>query len=382
MVIVCDLDGVVWLGDEAISGSADAIADLRAAGHRVLFVSNNSFAPVREVEDKLAGFAIPAAGDVLTSAMAAARLVGRGERVLLAGGPGAREELERRGALVVDEGPCDAVVVGFHRDFDYEELRRASSAVRAGARLIGTNGDATYPTPDGEIPGGGAILAAVATAAGVEATVAGKPCPPMADLVRSVVGHQGDLVMVGDRPDTDGRFAAVLGARFVHVLSGVRTGHDGDVPAVWLTAPDLRAAVPRLMAMAARESVPSKKKSSGSPASSAKDRAEGVVHDLKQTGESSLDELGQRVDAARAELRQAAEHVMATVQREITEQITGRSLVTRADLGRLEAKVDALAASVRALDRRMAKVAPAPKKPSKAPAATGEKKASARRPER
>ncbi len=245
-VVVCDLDGVIWLADTAIDGAADAVAALRAAGYRLLFVTNNSFAPVAEVERKLASMGVPAAGEVVTSAMAAAQLVDAGARVMLAGGPGAREELEHRQARIVESGPVDVVVVGFHRTFDYDELTRCAAAVRAGARLIGTNGDATYPTPAGEIPGGGAILAAVATAGGVAPVVAGKPHEPMATLVRTRVG-EAPLVMVGDRLDTDGLFAERLGARFVHVLSGVRPRvPDGLRPNVWLEAADLAAAVPRL----------------------------------------------------------------------------------------------------------------------------------------
>ena len=84
--VLCDLDGVIWLGDEPIAGAADAIASLRAAGATVLFVSNNSFAPIADVEAKLAGFGIAAQGDVLTSAQAGALLVQPGERVVLCGG--------------------------------------------------------------------------------------------------------------------------------------------------------------------------------------------------------------------------------------------------------------------------------------------------------
>ena len=237
---------MIWLAEKAIDGSVEAVAAVRAAGHRVLFVSNNSFSPVRDVERKLSDFGVPAAGDVVTSAMAAARLVHPGERVFVAGGPGVREEVERRGGVLVDATPCDVVIVGFHRDFDYAELQRTSTAVRQGARLIGTNGDATYPTPDGEIPGGGAILAAVATAAGAVPTVAGKPHEAMVGLVREVAGGTPEIV-VGDRLDTDGRFAAALGARFVHVLSGVLNVGDGPDVAVWRTAADLGAAVPQLL---------------------------------------------------------------------------------------------------------------------------------------
>ena len=153
MTVVLDLDGVVWLADRPIPGAADAVGRLRAGGHRVVFVTNNSFSPVTDVEQKLAGFGIPAAGDVLTSAVAAARLVKHGERVFLCAGPGAAEAVAAAGGRAVTDGDADAVVVGFHTSFDYDELRRACTAVRRGARLIGTNDDHTYPTPGRADPG-------------------------------------------------------------------------------------------------------------------------------------------------------------------------------------------------------------------------------------
>jgi len=248
--VICDLDGVIWLSDRPIAGGAEAVARVRAAGDRVLFVTNNSFSPVADVEAKLARFGIPAAGDVVTSAQAAAGLVTAGDRVLLAGGPGAAEALSQAGARILsadlDGAEADVVVVGFHRSFDYEGMRRASSAARGGARLIGTNDDATFPTPGGEIPGAGAILAGIAFAAGVEPVVAGKPNPPMADLVRRRLGGVDELVLVGDRLDTDGRFARVLGARFALVLSGVTGAGDRIEPPADLVAADLGAVVDAL----------------------------------------------------------------------------------------------------------------------------------------
>jgi 4-nitrophenyl phosphatase len=242
-----DLDGVVWLSGVAIPGSVEAIARLRSAGERVVFVTNNSSARVGDQEAKLAAIGIPAEGDVLTSAMAAAQLLEPGETALVAGGPGIDEALRARGVTPVREGDADAVVVGFHLDFDFERLRIASGAVRAGARLIGTNDDATYPTPAGEIPGGGAILAAVAYASSTEPVVAGKPFLPMAEAVRALVGD-GRHVMVGDRPSTDGLFARRLGATFGLVLSGVTTAADLPVePAPDVVGVDLAELVDQVL---------------------------------------------------------------------------------------------------------------------------------------
>ncbi|MCK8659565.1 hypothetical protein, partial [Pseudomonas umsongensis] len=130
----------------------------------------------------------PAEGDVLSSAMAAALLLDPGARALVCGGPGVVEALTARGVEVVEDGPVDAVVVGLTQDLSYDLLLRASTAVRDGARFIATNTDPTYPTPGGLTPGGGAIVAAVATAAGGAPEVAGKPHPAMAALVRASVG--------------------------------------------------------------------------------------------------------------------------------------------------------------------------------------------------
>ncbi|MDP1820871.1 MAG: HAD-IIA family hydrolase [Acidimicrobiales bacterium] len=244
-----DLDGVIWLADQPIPGAVDAVEALRAAGEEVVFCTNLSSRPVGEAEQKLARIGIPAEGAVLTSAMAAAMLIEPGERVLVCAGPGVDEALLARGAVPVRQGPADAVVVGLHLDFDYGRLEAASTAVRGGARLIGTNGDPTYPTLDGLVPGGGAILAAVATASGVEPVVAGKPHPPMVELVRDRLGEDG--TMVGDRMDTDGELARALGYRFVLVLSGSTSAApspaDGGHVVPDLVADDLAAAVTALL---------------------------------------------------------------------------------------------------------------------------------------
>lgn len=222
--VLCDLDGVVWLARQPIPGAVDAIARLRASGKRVLFVTNNSMALLADQEHALARLGVPAVGDVVTSAQAGASLVEAGERVLVAGAAGLVEAVEARGATVVPEGPADVVVVGLHHDFDYRRLHAASAAVRAGARFVATNDDPTFPTPDGEIPGAGSIVAAIATAAGTTAMVTGKPHAPMAAIVADRCGPEfrpERAIVVGDRPSTDGCFARALGCRFALVRSGV-----------------------------------------------------------------------------------------------------------------------------------------------------------------
>jgi ribonucleotide monophosphatase NagD (HAD superfamily) len=176
-------------------------------------------------------------------------------RVLVCGGQGLIEEVRTSGAETVVayekrpiSGNFDAVVVGFHREFDFQVLADALTAVRGGALLIGSNYDPTYPTPDGPIPGGGSIVAAIEKATGVTALITGKPCAPMAGLVRDMCPgiDVADMVMVGDRDDTDGAFARTLGCRFALVLSGVTPdsrGVDADI-----VAPALAGIVQHLLA--------------------------------------------------------------------------------------------------------------------------------------
>ncbi|HVM08778.1 MAG TPA: HAD-IIA family hydrolase [Acidimicrobiales bacterium] len=227
MTWLLDLDGVVWLAEDAIPGSAEAIAHLRGRGERVVFLTNNSSATIDDYLAKLDRVGIPtAAGDLITSAQAAASLVEPGETALVCAGPGVEQALQARGARTVRRGRADAVVVGWHRDFDFDRLTAAFDAVIAGARLIGTNDDATYPTPAGPLPGGGSILAAVSYATGVEPVVAGKPFGPVVELLQDRVPDPE--IMVGDRPTTDGLLAHRIGVPFALVLSGVTSA--GSVP--------------------------------------------------------------------------------------------------------------------------------------------------------
>jgi HAD superfamily hydrolase (TIGR01450 family) len=241
---VIDLDGVVWRGRDPIPGSAQAIARLQADGRQVVFASNNSSYTAAQLEAKLNEHGIHSLGHAVTSSQAASHLLRPGETVLVIGEAGVVEAVEAAGAVVRPEGPVDTVIVGITPRFDYAMLRRAARALHAGARLIATNTDSTFPGPDGLDPGNGSLVAAVATAGGRQPeAVAGKPNAPMANLIRSRYGVGG--VMVGDRADTDGQFAQALGYDFALVLSGVVTEADLPVePAPRWLAADLAHLLP------------------------------------------------------------------------------------------------------------------------------------------
>jgi HAD superfamily hydrolase (TIGR01450 family) len=239
---VLDLDGVIRLGDRPIPGAAEAVAMLRSTGAEVVFATNNAYRRIGDQEASLEEMGIPAAGAVVGAAEAGARLLAPGERVLVVGGPGLHEQVEARGCETVEGGPCDVVISGLDRELRYEDLRRATLAIRGGARWVLTNPDRTFPTPRGLEPGAGAIGAAIAAATGAEPEIGGKPEGAMVGLIRERLGRDG--IVVGDRLDTDGRFADALGYRFALVLTGVTTGRDLPVdPAPWAVADDLLALV-------------------------------------------------------------------------------------------------------------------------------------------
>ncbi len=245
----------MWRGDTPVAGSIGAIGRLRAAGKRVLFLTNNSSADIAGYVAKMGRMGLVAdPADVCTSAQAAALVVQPGETALVCGGIGIVESLTAVGVRCVrnHEPGIDVVVAGWHRDFTFDRLTEAFMALRSGARLVGTNDDPTYPTADGELPGGGAIVAAIAYAAGVDAIFAGKPHEPSAQLIFSRLGWSADpthdqrssLIMVGDRPSTDGGMAITLGAQFALVLSGVTSSADLPVkPTPNVVAADLAALV-------------------------------------------------------------------------------------------------------------------------------------------
>jgi phosphoglycolate/pyridoxal phosphate phosphatase family enzyme len=225
--VMCDLDGVVYRGDQAVPGAAEALARIRSRGTRVVFCTNNSRPTVGQYVEKLASMGIEAApDDLVTSAVVTAEVLAEqgydGRRVLVVGGDGVREALAAMGAGLCEASPADAVVVGWDPSFTYEKMKEAAKAVRNGAALVATNTDAAFPAPGGELwPGAGAIVSSIEVAAGASAEVMGKPHAPMMDAIARRLGGSGAIAAIGDRPETDLAGAAARGWKTILVLSGV-----------------------------------------------------------------------------------------------------------------------------------------------------------------
>jgi HAD superfamily hydrolase (TIGR01457 family) len=246
--ILLDLDGVLFRGGDAIPGAAETIASLRAAGRRVVFVTNNAARTPDQVVAHLASVGIEAAIDeVETSALVTATLLAdRGiRRVAIIGEQGLRSALIDRGIEIAagDTGSPEAVAVGWDRSVDWDALRRAAIAIERGAAFVATNPDTSYPAPDGlRWPGAGAIVAALVATTGIEPEVVGKPAAPLLEAALRRAGG-GIPLVVGDRLDTDIEGATRLGWDSLLVLTGISTKDDldGSTATPTFVGEDLRA---------------------------------------------------------------------------------------------------------------------------------------------
>ena len=228
-----DLDGVLWRGGTAIEGAAEAVKQLREAGRKCLFCTNNSSRTTAHFVEKLKDIGIEAEEeDILTSSWVTAHyLSGHFTGPFLTyviGEDGIRSALQKIGAHVVPDSDLDGiqhvdcVVVGIDRQFDYQKLANAQKLIMNGALFIATNRDGSFPLEDGVAPGGGSVVAAVEVASGTPPVTVGKPRPVMIDLAMQKLNvKQGEVAMVGDRLDTDIVCARRAGVTAVCITTGV-----------------------------------------------------------------------------------------------------------------------------------------------------------------
>ncbi len=251
---VFDLDGTVYLGEAALPGAVETIAELRRRGGRVLFVSNKPLYPRQNYADKLTRLGIPAgADDVITSAYVLARYLALHApelRYYVVGEANLVAELEAQGLHVAGElaeqdpqevirpDGIDAVVVAFDRTLDYRKLNTAYQALRGGARYFATNGDKTCPMPDGDLPDAGATLAALLQISGRwPELIAGKPSTVILQAALERLGLPAErCLMAGDRLETDIRMGHDAGMMTAVALTGVTTRADAEQAS---PAPDL-----------------------------------------------------------------------------------------------------------------------------------------------
>jgi phosphoglycolate/pyridoxal phosphate phosphatase family enzyme len=233
--VILDLDGVIYRGQTAVAGAEETVGWLSENSYQVYYFTNNSTKTRESYVELLAGYGLATDVEhVVTSAsLTAQHFSDNGllpATALVVGEGGLAEELRRIGVRVVrrrGKRPIDFVVVGMDRRFTYRKLHEAQQAIRAGATFIATNTDATYPVEDNVIPGGGSIVAAVATAAQQEPLLIGKPSARAGELITHHAGVKPtEALMVGDRLETDIEMGRRAGLWTCLVLTGISRAEE------------------------------------------------------------------------------------------------------------------------------------------------------------
>ncbi len=250
MLLLVDLDGVVYRGAQPVPGVAAVLTARAAAGDEVVYVTNNSMWYRADYVTRLSAMGAPVTPDRIVSSARATALYLRDlqppvRRVLVVGAAGLVHELQDVGLEVENSGDAaerwtangrdaeaatgkvDAVIVGLDLEFTYARLAVAAEAVRAGARFIATNRDPVYPLEHGLMPGAGSVVAAVETASGVTPVSIGKPGTLLLEVAAHALGHNvSEAVMIGDSMVTDIPAAIAVGARSILMLTGITTADE------------------------------------------------------------------------------------------------------------------------------------------------------------
>lgn len=247
--LILDMDGVLWRGDQPLADLEDIFFQLKEMDLRVMAVTNNSTKTPAVYLDKLSQFGVVLeTWQVLNSSEAAANYLEerfpQGGPVYVVGENGLNQALKEKGfyhqsEIGKEEDSILAVVAGMDRELTYRKIERAAKLIRSGIPFIGTNPDKTFPTPEGLSPGAGVVLKAIETASGVKPLIMGKPRSEIFQAALDRLGCSSEeVLMIGDRLETDIRGAQLAGCRTGLVFSGVTTRKEGEN---FRPPPDLKA---------------------------------------------------------------------------------------------------------------------------------------------
>lgn len=242
--LICDLDGVLYRGEQPIPGAAETVDRLRRGGIRVAFVTNNAAETVEQRLVSMQALGIHATPEeLITSAVVTAEYLAaegwKDSAAFMIGKDGLRHALAGAGIRITDGSDAhrpDLVVVASDDRFTFDAMSAAATFVREGAHFVAANDDATYPAPDGLLPGAGAIVASIVTASGRTPVVIGKPHRPMMEAAARRLEGCRRIAVVGDQPATDLAGGREMGWATVLVLSGVT---DAEEAASLGPSPDL-----------------------------------------------------------------------------------------------------------------------------------------------
>ena len=253
--LILDMDGVLWHDNEPIGELPAIFNQIRALGLKFVLATNNSTKTIDEYLQKLSGFGVLLeAWQIVTSAESTLDYLQEtspnADTLYIFGSNSLKESARQRGYNVLEDDDAttkaDYVLVGLDVNLTYNKISNAAKKIREGATFIATNTDATFPAPQGLIPGAGTMVTAVQTASGTKPTTIGKPEPYLYRSAIKVMNLEPkDVLCVGDRLDTDILGAQNAGFQSALVLSGVSTPEDLDRwnPKPNLVASDLTALI-------------------------------------------------------------------------------------------------------------------------------------------
>ncbi|MBP8998101.1 MAG: HAD-IIA family hydrolase [Anaerolineaceae bacterium] len=231
--LILDMDGVLWRESEPIGNLARVFSWINSHHLDYILATNNATKTPQKYQEKLAGFGVEIPLEkIINSAMAVAYLLKQrfpdGGGVYIIGENGLTEALEQAG-FFSSEDDCIAVVASMDRGINFEKLKKATLLIRNGVPFYATNPDRTFPTPEGLIPGAGAIIGSLEISTDVTPIIAGKPNPTLYEFALKRLGTSPvETLVIGDRLETDIQGAQGLGCRTGLVLSGISTQEEAE----------------------------------------------------------------------------------------------------------------------------------------------------------
>ncbi len=241
--IILDMDGVLWRGSETIGDLPAIFSKMKQRNWKVILATNNATRSIAQYIEKFDNLGVSLeTWQVINSGQAAAHYLKQhypqGGPLYIIGEEGLISTMAEAGFYHSEDHPL-GVLAGLNRQLTYEMLRKACLLIRSGVPFYGTNPDATFPSPEGLIPGAGTVIGAIEIASGIKAHLMGKPSPEMYRVaLERLNALPSEILVIGDRLDTDIAGGQLLGCLTGMVLSGVSTLEDAHQ---WTPPPDIIA---------------------------------------------------------------------------------------------------------------------------------------------
>jgi HAD superfamily hydrolase (TIGR01458 family) len=219
-----DLDGVLYVGNRAVEGAAEAIGLLKNLKYQIRFISNTTRKSRRSIVERLVemGFIIREE-DIFTPALAARAYMkntGKQNGYLLI-----TKDVEQdfgHAEVPTPHERTDCVIIGDAGEgITYFSLNAAFRHLMDGAELIALEKDKYWMAPDGLSLSAGPFVDALEFASGKSATIIGKPSRTFFENALRDMGLQSNQVaMIGDDISTDIGGAHKMGMKSILVRTG------------------------------------------------------------------------------------------------------------------------------------------------------------------